>query len=578
MSRRLAVLVAVAALLLSACASMPSSGPIVEAKGGGDASGARGTNIDPKPPQPGDTRADIVRGFLVAMQATPTQLTTAKEFLTHDAAASWAPDKRTVTYSGYPPVQESAAGVRVQFTDANWLDSQGAWQGALPAAAHTIDFPMAFEGGEWRIDKAPDALIVPETWFAQRYRQVSLYYFDPTASILAPEPVFVPSGRALASALTQALLVGPGEGLDRVVQSFIPPGLTFLSVTVSDDGVADIPLKGDAGQLTADSIPLMMAQLAWTLRQESDITALRVTINGDPVPLPDGEATYRVDGSDQYDPAGYRASPLLYGLRNGLLASGTAGSLTPVAGPMGTTRYDVRSIGVSLTATMVASVTTSGGTVRLSSVSDPSDQVRTVLTGGHQLLPPAWDFADRFWLVDRTSAGAKVSWSKGGRVHPVEVPGVTGERVRSFVISRDGTRMVAVVRHAAGDVLVVSRIAHDRSGRVLWATPARPISDEPDSDLPVRAIAWGSPTSLAVLSPFPATTSLVELSIASVDGSPAQDGSSTTVEGRFSRLAGSPVTEEPLYGVSPRALVNLSASDRRAVPLEDGTTAITYVG
>ena len=57
---------------------------------------------------------------------------------------------------------------------------------------------MAIENGEWRIAEAPDALIVPETWFEQRFRQVSLYFFDPSAQILVPEPVFVPRGDQLA--------------------------------------------------------------------------------------------------------------------------------------------------------------------------------------------------------------------------------------------------------------------------------------------------------------------------------------------------------------------------------------------
>ena len=67
---------------------------------------------------------------------------------------------------------------------------------------------MVMEDGEWRIDAAPDALIVPEDWFETRYRQVSLYFFDPTASILAPEPVFVPQRRAARLDADP----GPGDG------------------------------------------------------------------------------------------------------------------------------------------------------------------------------------------------------------------------------------------------------------------------------------------------------------------------------------------------------------------------------
>jgi hypothetical protein len=182
------------------------------------------------------------------------------------------------------------------------------------------------------------------------------------------------------------------------------------------------------------------------------------------------------------------------------------------------------------------------------------------------------------WLVDRTTRGASISWVRGDRRRELDVPGISGRQVRSFLVSRDGTRLVAVVRRPEGDQILVSRIAHSRSGRVLWATPARAISGAPDSDLPVRAVAWRNPTSLAILSPFTGTESLVQLRAASIDGSPAAVGISTTVGGGLRTLAGSPVSDEPLYGLSRRTLVNLSSADRRVVQLPDGTSAVTYVG
>src|SRR6478735_2858341 len=451
----------VAAGLLAGCVSMPESGPVVETESGGGVSVDQGTYINPKPPQSGDTRADIVRGFLVAMTATPIQTNTAREFLTEDAAASWTPEDETITYAGYPRVDESAAGVSVTLVDPDRLDAQGAWQGPLPIARRTIEFPMAFEGGEWRIDQAPDALVVPEAWFSRRFRQVSLYFFDPTATTLVPEPVYVAGGKQLASTLTQALLLGPGPGLDRVVKSYLPPGLTVnLSVPISDGGVADIGLKGDAGQLSPEVTELMMAQLAWTLRQDPRITALRVSINDQPIALPGGATAYRVDGGAEFDPAGFQASPLLYGLRDGRLASGTGGNLDPVSGPLGRTAQGVRSVGVSLTADEAAGVRTDGRSVVVAPVSGKDDAVaRTVVTGARDLLTPAWDFADRIWLLDRTSDGAEISWTRSDRQHVLNVPGISGQQVRSFLISRDGTRLVAVVRRPTGDVIQVSRIA-----------------------------------------------------------------------------------------------------------------------
>jgi hypothetical protein len=568
----------VAAGLLAGCVSMPDSGPVVETQSTGGVSLDQGPFISPRPPQEGDTRADIVRGFLVAMTATPIQTNTAREFLTKDAAAAWSPDA-TVTYADSPRVAETAAGVSVSLADPDRLDPQGAWQGPLPKSQRTIEFPMAFQDGEWRIDGAPDALIVPETWFARRFRQVSLYFFDPTVGTLAPEPVYVPIGKQLASALTQALLLGPSDGLDRVVKTFVPPGLTIAPSVSISDGVAEIALKGDEGQLSTEAIELMMAQLAWTLRQDTRIEALRVSINGDAVPLPGGVDVYRVDGGAEFDPAGFQASPLLYGLRDGLLSSGPlTGTLAPVSGPLGATALGLRSVGVSLTADLAAGVTSDGQRVVVGPVSgNDGNATREVVTGARDLLKPAWDFFDRMWLVDRAPGGAEVTWVMDDKPHVIDVPGISGTQVRSFVVSRDGTRLIAVVRRKAGDELVVSRIAHNRGGRVLWATPARSISEAPDGDLPMRAIAWRDTTSLAILSPFTGTGPLAQLRAASIDGSPASDGS-TTVGGGLRALLGSPAPDEALFGFNRRVLVNLSANPRRLVPVAEGTTGFTYVG
>lgn len=578
--RRLLPLVLVAVLALSGCVSMPDSGPVMESSTTGGVTAPQGPYINPRPPQAGATRVEVVRGFLNAMTATPVQTNTAREFLSEDAASAWTPEDQTITYGSVPRVVPSGTNVRMTLSDSDRLDAQGAWQGPVPPSGRTFDIPMSFEDGEWRIDKAPNALIVPESWFADRYRPVSIYYFDPTAATVVPEPVFIPRGKQLASALTQALLLGPGAQLDRVVQSFIPPGLKVnLSVPISDDGIADIALKGDAGNLTSQAIELMMAQFAWTLRQEPAIKSLRVSIDGQPIPLPGSVSAYRVDGGSEYDPAGFRASPLLYGLRNGRVASGAGPTIEPVSGPLGDTALGLRSIAVNLSASTGAGVTDDGTSVLEGAIGTPgASKARTLLSGARDLLKPAWDFADRLWLVDRTASGARVSWARGDRVRPISVPGITGADVRSFVISRDGTRLVAVVHRRAGDQLLVSRIAHDRGGRVLWATRARSITGPPDGDLPMRAIAWQSPTMLKIMSPFPTNRSIVQLRVAPVDGSPAPDGSSTTAVGRLQQLIGSPSSGDALYGANRSILVNLSAPDRHAAQLAGGTAALTYVG
>lgn len=578
MRRAIAGVVAAAALLLvTGCVRVPTAGPVEETRSEGNVGSEAGVFIDPRPPQKGEGPAEIVDHFLDAMQATPIQTKTARQFLSKEADAAWDPGLETITYAEPPSPVETPSGVLVELTGADRLDGRGAWQGALPADQSDITFPMVLEDGEWRIDAAPDALIVPEDWFELRYVPASLYFFDPTESILAPEPVYVPKGEQLASSLTTALVKGPGDQLHRVVQSAVPPGLeVVVGVRVSPEGEAVIPLAGEA-QLTAATIELMMAQFAWTLRQDAAIETIRVTLNGDPVPLPGGVSAYRVDGGSEYDPAGFRASPLLYGLRDGKVVSGTPSGLSAVAGPLGTRDLGLRSVGTSLDASAVAGVGAEGTSLLLGELGDSADstQVETVMQNATDLLRPSWDFASRAWVIDRTSAGARVLYVYEGRVQGLRVPGLTGANVRSFQVSRDGTRMVAVVRRDGSDLLVVTRIEHSPTGRVVGATRAEQIATGGEANLPIRSIAWSSPARIAML--IPLTPTLAHVELVSVDGSPAvPEAATASIEKRLQSLAGSPYPDEPLYGLARGVLVQVV--DQEETSIDEGITTLVYVG
>jgi hypothetical protein len=568
----------VAALLVSAgCVQMPESGPVVPTGSEGRADEPPGVFIDPKPPAPGANPADIVTGFLDAMTATPIQTNAAKQFLTSDAQAAWKPEAETITYSEASPPR-GGLRVSVRLSGARHLDGRGSYLGRLPAGDRSLTFPMASEDGEWRIARAPDALIVPDSWFEQRFRQVSLYFFDPSARILVPEPVFVPRGEQLATALTSALLRGPGPALDGISRSFIPEGLSFgLSVPVSDEGIADLALRGYNGRLTPDASEQMLAQLAWTLRQEPTIKFLRVSVGGQPITLPGGESLFDVDEQGaRFNPTVFGASTLLYGLRDGRLVSGTPDSLAPVDGPMGVSQLGVRSAAVNITADRVAGVTAGGDGVLMTSVRNQSDRVESVVSGARGMLKPAWDFSDRAWLVDNGRGGARVSYLSGDQPVGLRVPGVSGERVSHFTVSRDGSRFVAVVRRAAGDRVMVSRIVHDGQGRVVRVEPANHIAWEGDNRLAVRDLGWSSPTSIAVLHRL--ARQLFQVRTISVDGSPpGPDSLLTTIPGQVTGLVASPVQSESLFAVTKAGLLDLT-QDTPAPEVDPRVRNLDYVG
>ena len=578
-SRRAAVVMVVGLVMLTAgCIRMPESGPVVATHSRGSVVNEPPIYIDPRPPQHGASAPDVVKGFLDAMTATPIQTNVAKQFLTKDAQSVWNPERETITYADTPsPTGQSY--VTVALAGAHRYDAGGAWRGSLPSGRNVLQFPMEQVDGEWRISRAPDALVVPESWFEQRFRPVSLFFFDPTARILVPEPVFVPRGEQLATTLVNGLLRGPGLSLSHVSRSFIPPGLSLgLSVPVSDDGVADISLKGEAGKQTPQALELMLAQLAWTLRQEPTIRALRVSLGGEPVSLPGGVSVFDVDKGQAYDPAGFQASSLLFGLRNGKLVAGRSDALEAVAGPLGATAYGVSTVAVNLRATRVAAVAGDGRSVLEAPVRGPEGQdVHQVVSGATRLLRPAWDFSDRLWLVDDTEAGARVSFLEGGRARALRVPGVSGRDVRRFLVSRDGSRLVAVVHRRGGDALMVSRLLHDDHGHVLRATRARRIGWEGSGSLDIRDIAWQTPTTVAVLDVL--TPELAQVRTISVDGSPlGLDSLTYTLNGRVRSLAGSAVRGEPLYAVSNTSLYDLTNADQGLTTLDAPVSTLDYAG
>lgn len=579
MTRRLSVAALAAALVLplSACISMPESGPVVETRSEGSPDDQAGTFIDAKPPQQGDSATDIVTGFLEAMTATPIDLNVAREFLTRDAEAAWDPDARTITYAEVIGPLGSGT-LTVDLAGAEHLDRRGAFLGPLPRDERTLTFPVRRDNGQWRIADAPDALVVPETWFELVFSHLSLFFFDPSAQILVPEPVFVPFGeQQLATELTRALLRGPSRRLDDVSRSFFPPGLdVFGAVPVSEDGVADLTLRGFTGELAPQASQLMLAQLAWTLRQDPSIAAFRVSIGGQQVTLPGGVSEFSVDDGLAYDPTGLQASSLLFGLRDGRLVSGPPGELAEVSGPMGNEVQGVRSVAVNLNATVVAGVASRGDRLLLTTVRGGAEAVEEEVSGAENLLRPAWDFADRLWMVDNRETGARVSYL--GRRGPVSlrVRGITGRDVRRFLVSRDGSRLVAVVHRAGGDRLMVSRIQHDGNGRVIDATRAQEIAWEGESGLRIRDIGWSSPSSLAVL--HRVASELFELRTLAVDGAPSGvDDLLTTLPGRMLGLATSPVAEETLYAVTNTSLLD-PRGDAAQAGLDAGTTLVGYVG
>jgi len=580
MSRRPALVaawVAIAAAVLSGCVTLPESGPVVDA-GNADSTAEEATSrYVPNPPEPGATATTIVREFFEAMTATPIQTNSAQEFLTEEAQGTWAPEEQTIVYAeAAQPRASSQTRVSVQLTDAYRLDSRGVFTGLLAQSSSTQLFRMEIEEDEWRIAQLPDALIVPRTWTDEQFRSVDVYYFDPTARILVPEPATIPRGEQFATAVTRSLLAGPGASLTGVSRNFLPSELTLgLSVPVDEEGVADVALQGDASAMSPEEAALAAVQLAWTLRQDPSIASIRLTANGQALPgLP---IEVPVAEGAEYDPADLRSSSTMFALRDGQVVSGAPTSMTAVPGRAGQRDYGFTSLAVSLDATRVAGIAGNGSRVLVGPTSDPEGALQQVVGGATSLLAPAWDAADRIWLVDRTVAGGRVSVVVDGRPQSVDVPRITGADVRHFLVSRDGSRLIAAVRRRRGDFLVAARIRYDDRGLLTAVTPGQPLP-WPNPELPrIRDLTWRTPTSVAVLYPI---RDQAQVRTLAVDGSPAALSiASSTLSGDFRYLIGAPDPEGDLYAATRQGFTDLSeAADRSTAGSDVDLSTLTYSG
>lgn len=567
------VMAVLAGACLTACVQVPDAGPVVKAREPAQGSPVDNPYNNPPPPARGATPEQIVTGFFDAMTATPLQTRAAQKYLL-STGNLWQPQRSVITYSRLRTATRGDGRVVVRLAGGDLIGAAGQWQGRLTPGASRITFPMRRENGEWRIAAAPDALIVPRTFYETAFQPSSVYFFDPSGRILVPEVVHVPSGSQLTTSLMQALVRGPRPLLGGVVRSYIPPGLTVAPVVVSG-GVADVTLQGPAPRpLSSTSTRLMLAQLAWTLRQDPTVQAFEVSIAGNQVTDGSGSSTFRVDNADalRYDPAVPQGSSQLYALRRGLLVSGRTDHLTANAGPFGTTPQGIGAFAVSLDDGQVAGLT--GSALLLGPVLGSARPV-PVMTGPG-LLRPAWDFAGRLWEVQNDPGGATVSYYTRGRVHTVRVPGVTGADVTRFLISRDGSRLVAVLRGAAADSVVVSRLRYDEAGRHVSGTRASPIRWSVGASTRVRDIGWSSPTTVAVLDQV--SPAQAEVRLLDVDGSmwPAEV-QPTTVRGRVLGLATYPDSQTP-FAIQPDELFNLAQVDTTLQQPVPGLDHITFAG
>lgn len=455
MSRLRRALTAVAAglaLVLAGCAGLPTSGPINAGQPVTDDNGPGDVSFVPAGPATDATPAQIVEGFIAAGSGPRGNWATAQEFLTDEARAVWKPAAGVTVYeSGSRRLTEdSETQITVTVEPEALVDATGAYsvagQGEIPFL-----FQLEQVGGQWRIAQAPDGVILDENRFESVFQRYELMYFDPTWTRLVPDIRWFPATNAVTR-ITQALVDGAPTPwlLDAVVTAFTPTVGLAVSAVPESAGIAEVPLGSSARGLDQQVLDRMQTQLEESLATAGiigvDMLVDDQILVAEPVPV----ARMSID-----------SRPLVltdeeFGYLSGTQIEAIVGLSDAV---LEVDANEATAIELNADRATAAVQLASGTVVRVE-----ADGAVTDVDSREGLVGPTIDPDGFIWTVPADDPHAVVAGAPDGSVVGIDGawPGATS--ISAMHVSRDGTRIAAVVLDGTEPAVWVAGIVRDDAG------------------------------------------------------------------------------------------------------------------
>ena len=473
--RRRTGLSALATLVLAlgsaACGAIPNGGPVHfgrDVSQGGGALNDSDIHVLPPAPVPGEGPAEIVKGFLRASANFDDDHAIARRYLTPRASATWRPNAGITVYDPvHPdpaPVGPSTPGrgqtVVLQANRIATIDVDGEY--AVRPGRLAQPFQLTRHGSDWRISAVPSGLLLSSTDLQRDLRSVYTYFLDPTSRVVVPDHVFLQtSSRGQPTALVRALLRGPTGWLRPAVTTAFPAGTALIGNVPLSGTVVTVNLTAAAAQSSSAARAAMSAQLVWTLRQLPDVTGVRIQVDGNPLAVPGEDDVQQITDWSSFNPDPHPTGSPFYFVSGGTLR-GSDGAEVP--GPLG---HSLPLEHPAITGDDVAGLRTTGGTTSL--YAGPLTGVPSGRLSAPRgtLTPPSVDGWGGVWTVHRGASPA-VLWLPPSASRPVSVPAAalfSLGSVSELRVSRDGTRVAAIVGADPLRRLVVGRVVLNRAGQ-----------------------------------------------------------------------------------------------------------------
>lgn len=447
---------ALAAAVLTACAGLPTSGPVNAGVVISDDGASGDVVFIPKGPVDDATPQQIVEGFIAAGSGPGpgANWATAREFLAPEFRDQWKPSGVTVYSPGQRRIEEiSETQFQLTVTPVATVDAAGelltADSGEIP-----LDFTLAQQDdGQWRITQAPNGIVLDETRFKTVFNTYSLMYFDSTWTYLVPDDRWFPRVNA-ATSITQALVNGsPSPWLEGAVSTAFTDDarLALAAVPVDADNVARVSLEEGARGLDQTVLNRMQTQLTRSLAT-AGIQGVDMVVDAQPLPAE----------TVPWRPTTVDSRPLVrtadaFGFASGSSA-GSGTSIEPIAG-LSEAMLTVNATDIEVNADRTtAAVRDAAGAVLMVG----ADDAIATLDRRTGLVAPSIDPFGFVWSVPAASPTAVFAYSETGAQSAIAGAWPGAVQIVAQRVSRDGTRIAAVVRDGSRYALWVAGILRDR--------------------------------------------------------------------------------------------------------------------
>lgn len=503
---------------LAACAGLPTSGPVNPGVRIVDDGDANDFAFIPKGPVQDATPQQIVEGFIAAGTGPSNNWETAQQFLAPSFKGTWKPQAGVTVYTpGRRTLQQTgSADFVLTVSPVATVDTAGEMTTASDDGVIPLSFKLAQQAdGQWRITQAPDGIVLDRTQFSAVFDAYSLMYFDPTWTYLVPDTRWFPRYYA-ATNIAEGLVDGlPSPWLRGAVATAFTDGARLeLTSVPRQSNVAQVTLQDGARTLDQVALNRMQTQLETSL--------LTAGITGVDMMLPGGQrlSAQKVDVRS----TAVATNPLVrtdtaFGFVSGSTISSIAGLSDAVLGVAAT------DIEVNADRTTAAVRDTTGAVLAVH-----ADAPTRRLDQRAGLVAPSIDPAGFIWSVPSGAPSAVSAYGPDGAV--VQLAGAWTGAAQIFAqrVSRDGTRLVAVVRDGDRYAVWGAGIQRDRNGApTALVSPEKVLATLPG---PAAGLTWLDGGNLGVLTGDGEDQYFVTLSVGGLASSVRTPGESTAVTGQ----------------------------------------------